>query len=209
MAKRLLSFQCLKFSKQGRTAHQSECKKFAWLILFPLASFPCLLTEDSSIAVLIKEQQSYMILPPPSKNHFLVKNLYIIVVAERGFGADSRECAATQHLCLRWAFALLGLVIVSGTEPFFVCALLVNGFVGRLLGKLRLWEPVFEVIKSKDFSSCLFCCPRIFSLEQKLPIEVSSAFKNDISGQHSCTCAARVLLCRAVFGQLRMRQQLE
>lgn len=72
------------------------------------------------------------------KNHFLVKNLYIIVVAERGFGADSRECAATQHLCLRWAFALLGLVIVSGTEPFFVCALLVNGFVGRLLGKLRL-----------------------------------------------------------------------
>lgn len=74
------------------------------------------------------------------KNHFLVKNLYIIVVAERGFGVDSRDCAVTQHLCLHWAFAVLRLVIVSGTEPFFfffyfVCALLVSGFVGRLLGK--------------------------------------------------------------------------
>lgn len=54
-----------------------------------------------------------------------------------------------------------------------------------------------------------FCCPRIFALEQKLPIEVNSTFKNDIFGQYDCTCAAVILLCGAVFSQLRMSRQLK
>lgn len=44
-----------------------------------LGIFPFFLMEDSFIAMLIEEQQSYMILPPPSKVTSLSK-IYILLL---------------------------------------------------------------------------------------------------------------------------------
>lgn len=78
------------------------------------------------------------------KSHFLVKNLYITVVAENGFGVDSRKC----YWDTLSVFAL-GLCSALASNCFsqrtlFVCAVLVNCLVGRLLGKLKLWEDCFQ-----------------------------------------------------------------
>lgn len=61
------------------------------MILFPLALFLFFLIEDSFIAMLIKAGKLYDTVTS-IKNNFLVKNLYITVVAESGFGVDSTQC---------------------------------------------------------------------------------------------------------------------